>query len=457
MRQNIQTHDDMIRFFLITLLSCSLNAAPPNIILILSDDQSWNDYSFLEHKQIETPALDKLAAESLTYTRGYVTAPLCRPSLASLFTGLYPFQTGITGNDLMGPNDKKASRKTPEGAKLHQQLYDKFKQCSGLASELGKKGYLSLQTGKWWESDPKKSGFTHAMTHADPQRGGRHGDAGLAVSRKGIDDVRKFLDTAKTAKKPFFIWHAPFLPHTPHNPPKDLFDKYKAMVDSPHVARYYAMVEWFDQTCGELLSELDKRELSDNTVVIYITDNGWIQTPNTRGYAPLSKQDVHEGGVRTPLMVKWKGQIKPLMDKTTPVSAIDIAPTILKLAGADVPKAMTGIDLRDRAALKKRNMVFGADHAHNITGVDKRVANLESRFIVRGVWKLIIHNQNNFPPPKYGKIRNGKENNPEGKPELYHLIKDPHEKRNLANTQPEIVTELKRHLDAWWDGSPPKK
>ena len=446
-----------LKFVLLALTTATLHAAPPNILLILSDDQSWNDYSFMGHNQIKTPHLDKLAAESLTYTRGYVPAPLCRPSLASLFTGLYPHQHGITGNDLNGPNGKKASRKNPEGAKLHQQLYDQFKQCKGLASELTKKGYLSLQTGKWWESTPQSSGFTHAMTHADPKRGGRHGDAGLIVSRKGIDDVRAFLNDAKAAKKPFFIWHAPFLPHTPHNPPKELFEKYKTKVDSASVARYYAMVDWFDQTCGELLGELDKRGLSENTIVIYVTDNGWIQNPNGGGYAPLSKQDVHEGGVRTPIMIKWKGQITPLMDKITPVSSIDIPPTILKLAGSDVPKAMTGIDLRDTAALKKRNTVFGADHSHNIVGVDKRAANLESRYIVHGDWKLIIHNHKNFPPPKYGKIRNGKKNNPEGKPELYNLIDDPYELNNLAAKHTDKVTTLTKKLDAWWDGSEPKK
>ena len=152
-------------------------------------------------------------------------------------------------------------------------------------------------------------------------------------------------------------------------------------------------------------------------------------------------------------MVRWKGQIKPLMDKTTLVSSIDIAPTILKLAGADVPKAMTGIDLRDGDALKKRNTVFGADHSHDIVGVDKRVANQESRFVVHGEWKLILHNPKNFPPPKYGGRPNGKENNPEGKPELYNLISDPHELKNLADKNPEKVMALSKKLNAWWDGS----
>ena len=442
----------MIRLLLFALLSTSLHASTPNILLILSDDQAWTDYSFMGHEHIETPHLDKLASESITYTRGYVTTPLCRPSLASIFTGLYAHQTGITGNDLKG-----ISRRTPEGAQLHQQLYDQFLQCTGITSELGKKGYLSLQTGKWWESDPKRSGFTHTMTHADPKRGGRHGDAGLAISRKGIDDIQQFLDTAQAEKKPFFIWHAPFLPHTPHNPPKQLFEKYQTKVQSPHIARYYAMVDWFDQTCGELIGELEKRGLSENTVIIYVTDNGWIQNPNRKKYAPLSKQDIHETGTRTPIMIRWKGQLKPALDKTTPVSAIDIAPTILKLAACNIPKAMTGIDLRDRKALQTRNTVFGADHSHDIKSIDQRTANLESRFIIQGDWKLILHNPANFPPPVFGGIRNGKENNPKGKPELYHLQKDPHELNNLAQQKPDKVAALTKLMNHWWDGSEPQK
>ena len=90
------------------------------------------------------------------------------------------------------------------------------------------------------------------------------------------------------------------------------------------------MVDWFDQTCGELLSELDNRNLAKNTIVLYVTDNGWIQDTESARFAPLSKQDPHEGGIRTPIMLKWPGNVTPEMDKTTLVSSIDLAPTILK-------------------------------------------------------------------------------------------------------------------------------
>ncbi len=118
---------------------------------------------------------------------------------------------------------------------------------------LGEQGYLSHQSGKWWEGDPKRAGFTHGMTRGFPNPGGRHGDDGLKIGREGMEPVFEFIDHAIAEKKPFFLWYAPFMPHTPHTPPDRLFQKYKAKgIESDHVARYYAMVEWFDETCGQL-------------------------------------------------------------------------------------------------------------------------------------------------------------------------------------------------------------
>lgn len=424
----------------------------PNVLLILSDDQSWTDYSFMGHKVIETPNLDKLARESRTYTRGYVTSPLCRPSLASIFTGLHTPVHGITGNDLLDPEggNRPVPRNQPKWAAKHEQLYQSFEKNPQLARLLAEAGYLTLQTGKWWENLPQRYGFTHAMTHGDPKRGGRHGDKGLEISRKGIAPIVEFLDEAAGKKKPFFIWHAPFLPHTPHNPPQEIYDKYLNKESNKFVARYYAMVDWFDQTCGELFAELDKRGLADNTVVIYVTDNGWIQSPDSGRYGPLSKQTPYEMGIRTPVMLKWPGKVEPTMDRETLVSSIDIAPTILTIAGVEVPSAMSGINLRDTAALRKRNAVFGYDGNHNMRGVNDRTGNMETRYVVAGDWKLLLHDPANYKNSTYGGKTHAHPGNPEGRPELYHLTQDPFEMKNLAEEHPEKVKELTTMLDQWW-------
>ena len=194
-------------------------ADKPNVVIILSDDQAWTDYGFMGHEQIKTPHLDKLAEQSVVFERGYVAAPLCRPSLASMVTGRYPFDHGITGNDVDGNKNRAA---------LDLPLSQAFNKLPSFIRGLTDDGYLTHQSGKWWDGSFKDGGFTHGMTHGDPKRGGRHGDAGLVIGREGLKPISDFLDLAVTEKKPFLLWYAPFLPHTPHNPPRRLLDKYSA-------------------------------------------------------------------------------------------------------------------------------------------------------------------------------------------------------------------------------------
>ena len=111
-------------------------------------------------------------------------------------------------------------------------------------------------------------------------KGERHGDDGLKIGRETMQPMYDFVDQAVADKKPFFLWYAPLLPHTPHTPPERLLAKYRGKTPSEHVAKYWAMVEWFDETCGELLKFLDDRKLAENTIVVYVTDNGWIQDPD---------------------------------------------------------------------------------------------------------------------------------------------------------------------------------
>lgn len=416
----------MLRFFSFLVAAVSafsggmLFAAkrPPNVVLIISDDQAWNDYSFMGHEQIETPRLDQLAKESAVFTRGYVPDSLCRPSLMTMITGLYPHQHRIAGNDPMKGVDRS-------------KMLVNIERLPTIPKLLAEKGYLSLQTGKWWEGNHKQGGFTHGMTHGDTSKGGRHGDLGLKISREGMQPIVDFIEEA--GDKPFFIWHAPFLPHTPHNPPAELFKKYQAKVDSPHVARYYAMCEWFDQTCGELLDYIDKSKHADNTIVLYVTDNGWIQQKNARGYAPRSKRSQYDGGIRTPIMVRWPGKVKPMRDDETLAHSIDLAPTILKACGVEPPEAMSGVNLISAAQGEEpaRNAVFGAIYAHDQANIDKPSDSLLYRWCVTADHKLIV-------PAG------------EGKAELFEIRKDPFETNDISGENEKLVAELKEKINAWW-------
>ena len=412
----------------------SLLARPPNVVLIIGDDMAWSDFGFMGHEKIDTPNLDRLAARSLVFPRGYVTASLCCPSLATIITGLYPYQHRITGNEPPAPPGLrgKAVYRDPGYRAECVKMDDSIEKVPTLPRLLGNKGYVSHQSGKWWHGSHRRGGFTHGMTHGDPDRGGRHGDEGLKIGRRGLEPIFRFIEEA--GGRPFFVWYAPFLPHTPHNPPERLLAKYRSRTESLPMAKYWAMCEWFDETCGELLGYLDRKGLADDTLVVYVTDNGWINRRNASRYAPRSKRSPYDGGVRTPILLRWPGRVKPRKD-STPVSSVDLAPTILAACGLVPTREMRGIDLLDEAALKKRDAVFGAIYLHNARDIHRPEKNLMYRWCVAGRFKLIAPDGVNV----------------EGRdPELYDIVDDPHETRNLAESQRERVRALTGRLDGWW-------
>ena len=418
---------------ILSLASHASAAKPPNIVLIISDDQSWTDYSFMGHEAIETPNIDRLAKQSRLFKRGYVPSSLCCPSLASMITGLYPHQTKITGNE---PPMPPGGRNSEQYRKQVQECVSFIDDQPTLPRLLAKRGYVSHQSGKWWQGHYLRGGFTHGMTHGDPKRGGRHGDVGLKIGREGMDEIFDFIEYA--GDKPFFVWYAPFLPHTPHNPPKRLLDKYAKKTESKFIARYWAMCEWFDGTCGQLLDHLDEKKLADDTIVLYLTDNGWIQRADNGRYAPRSKRSQYDGGLRTPIMVRWPGKVKP-EDRPELANSIDLAPTILKACGLAPTKAMQGIDLLDDTALAKRKSTYGAIYLHNAVDIHKPSANLTYRWLINGDWKLILPHKEN--------VTNKAKHKGTGEIELYNLAKDPHERSNLAKVRQGRTKRLAKQLN----------
>lgn len=419
---------------------CAEEAKPvgkPNIVFIISDDHGWADYGFMGHPQIATPRLDKLAAESLVFQRGYSPVPLCRPSLSSIVTGLYPHQHGVTGNDPALPDknvNAQAGRTNPKYDRYYQGIINHFAGKPNFVRDLGGKGYVSLQTGKWWEGDPvKTAGFTHAMT-VGTGKGDRHGGKGLEIGREGIQPIRDFVNQA--GEKPFLIWYAPMLPHAPHTPPAALLEKYMKIAPSEPVARYWACVEWFDRTCGELIDFLDEKKVRDNTIIIYVTDNGWIQNPQKANAAgPRSKLTPYEGGVRTPIMISWPAKLKPRMDREHLASSLDLWPTLAAMLGTGTPSGLPGINLTDPAAVAKRTTIFGEQYAHNIADVDQPTKSMQNLWVIDGWWKLVSPNAASLP---------------QAKAQLYDLRKDPWEKHDLAAAEPDRVKVLSAKLADWW-------
>ncbi len=416
---------------------------PPNIVLIISDDQAWTDYGFMGHPDIRTPHLDEIARQGVLFRRGYVPTSLCRPSLMTLATGLYAHQHRVTGND---PSPKYADPATDLYAQRRAELVAFIDDCETLPALLAERGYLSLQTGKWWEGDYRRGGFSHGMSQGFPKPGGRHGDAGLQIGRDGLQPVGDFMDLAISQNKPFLVWYAPLLPHTPHNPPPRILENYLSDDRPVSIARYYAMCQWFDETCGQLLELIEEKDVRENTLVVYVTDNGWIQNPQGNGYAPRSKQTPWEGGIRTPIMFNWPARLAAA-DRPELVTSIDLVPTLLAVAGARAPAELPGLNLwphLQSGSPIPRQSIVGENFAHDIANLDNPEDSLLYRWCIKGQWKLILTYD--------GEVNRYQSTHPrtEKRPQLFDLSADPHEETNLAGDHPDIVDRLAGVISAWY-------
>ncbi len=419
----------------VVLSSASTSRSAPNVIMIVSDDHAWTDYGFMGHPVLQTPNLDRLARESLCFRRGYVTSSLCCPSLATIITGKYPHQHKITSNDPpippgMANKDFQKSSAFKSGREVMNRHMEGVPTIPRLMRD---QGYLSLQTGKWWQGEFTRGGFTHGMT-----KGGRHGDEGLDIGRKTLDPIFDHIKLAKQESKPFFIWYAPLMPHDPHTPPDRLLEKYRDKAKSIHEAKYLAMVEWFDETIGAIMKHLDEQGLAQDTIITYVADNGWITDPKSGRYAPKSKQSQYDGGLRTPIMIRWPGKVTPTMSDSL-AQSIDFYPTLLRAIAH--PKADSlcaeapGINLLDSSVLQSRSTVYGECFTHNAVDLNQPSANLRYRWMIDGKTKLIVPNTANEPKAVV---------------ELYDLESDPYEENNLATVQVDRVASLTSSLDRWW-------
>lgn len=424
----------------------------PNIVLILSDDQAWTDYGFMGHPDIKTPNLDQLAANSLRFDHGYVASPLCRPSLASMVTGRFPSQNGITANDVTGGMFEINARGETvlllgKREPLDRPVRERFHRLPSFIRSLTEHGYLTHQSGKWWEGSYRDGGFTHGMTEGE-----RHGDNGLTIGREGMRPIERFVDLALADGKPLFLWYAPFLPHTPHHPPDRFLEKYLTGGRARDVASYYAMIEWFDETCGELMNILRKNKIFENTVIIYICDNGWAPASTTgdwpreqaySGFAMRSKGSPYENGIRTPILVSWPGVVQPARVSGFAYS-IDLYPTIAAIAGFEAPGDLSGINLLDLDAVRKRKALLGSVHAsHNMT-IGNPDETLQYRWCIEGDWKLLLR-YHGKDTTDY-RILHAWDTAP---CRLFNLAEDPAEKNDLAVAEPGIVDRLRGKIEDW--------
>ena len=206
------------------------------------------------------------------------------------------------------------------------------------------------------------------------------------------------------------------------------------------------MVDWFDETNGQLMDYIEQKGLTDDTLFIYVTDNGWMQDPDSKTFAARSKQSAYEGGVRTPIIYSWGNKFKNI-DRPELVTSLDIFPTLLAAAGAEIPADLPGLNLLPQLKSGKaiaRDRIFGESFAHDVIDINNPEKTLLYRWVIEGQWKLLLTYD--------GIVTRYARTHPraEKRPQLFNLINDPHETKNLASKHPELVAQMVQHIDNWY-------
>jgi arylsulfatase A-like enzyme len=430
----------------------ALMAAPPNVVLIVSDDQGYSDLGCLGSKPLQTPHLDRLAAEGVRATNFYVTWPACTPSRGSLLTGRYPQRNGLydmVRNDLVNYGHRYTAE---EYAVSPEMTLGLDPQEVTIGDMLKKVGYANGVVGKWDMGQarrylPLQRGFDffygHGNNGIDYYTHERYGvpslfrgnerteeDKGQYITHVFGREALYFLNE-HIGKRPFFLY-LPF--NAPHGAstlaednggvkpgvqaPEEAVARYRAVVKDEKLARYFAAVTEMDAVIGQLLKALDDSQQAENTIVIFMSDNGGS---GNGGNAPLrgSKSTMWEGGLRVPFLFRWPAQVPAGKVTDEFLTALEIVPTLLAASGAKVAPevALDGFDmlpiLRGEKSSPRTEMFW------------QRRGDKAARV---GHWKWL--------------------ESAKGKG-LYDLRTDLGETRDLSAEQPEVLAMMKERFAAW--------
>ncbi|MHC4720001.1 MAG: sulfatase [Planctomycetota bacterium] len=434
--------------------------SPPkklNFVFILIDDMGYTDAGCYGSTFYETPNIDKLAAEGMRFTNAYAASPVCSPTRASIMTGKYPARLGIT--QWIGAPDKPV-----------KYVHNMPTEERTIAEALKQAGYTTAFIGKWHLGEqekyyPENQGFDinkggwraghpwagYFSPYENPKL--PDGPEGQYLTDRLTDESLKFLD--ENSDKPFLLYLSYYAVHTPIQAKKDHIDKYntkakdlppppgpaylterddiitKQVQDHPV---YAAMVESTDESIGRVTKKLEALGVSDNTAVIFMSDNGGLSTqprksPTANVPLRAGKGWLYEGGIREPMIIKWPGVVKPRTVCHEPVISNDFYPTMLEMAGLP-PRPNQHTDglslvplLKQSAKLDRSAIYWHYPHYHGS-------GNTPSAAVRAGDYKLI-------------------EFYDEGQVELYNLKDDIGEKNNLAAQMLEKTAQLKKMLRDW--------
>jgi arylsulfatase A-like enzyme len=426
-----------------TVFASTATNPSPSLIVILTDDQGYADVGFNGCKDIPTPNLDSIARNGVRFTSGYVSFSVCSPSRAGLLTGRYQQRFGHERNPRFQPENRQSGLPLTE---------------TTLADTLGKVGYRSGIIGKWHlgahpDLHPLQRGFQEFFG----MLGGGHRyfpeeltlkETSQARSQSEEDSYRlwilrdhepvkttqyltdEFSDEAvrfiaRNKARPFFLYLAYNAPHGPLQATEKYLSRFPN-IKNPNRRTYAAMVSAVDDGVGRVLAELRKQGLEDQTLVFYLSDNGGPMQANASNNDPLrgAKGSPWEGGIRVPFAAQWPGHVPKGLVYEKPVISLDIFATVAALANAPANPArpLDGVNLMPYLTGKQSGDPHGAIYLRMF---DK------GAFAVRsGDHKLVI-------PGKGSEA------------ELYNLIRDIGESKNLAAAEPDVVKELEKRRVTW--------
>ncbi|MDJ1467722.1 sulfatase-like hydrolase/transferase [Xanthocytophaga flava] len=457
-------------------------ARQPNIVVLVADDLGKTDISLYGNKIVRTSAIDSLAAQGVTFTEGYVTAAICSPSRAGLLTGRYQQRFG---HELQPVNryPKNRMQQLLAGLFIDKQQLE-FANNTGIptpenvarqglplgeitiADLLRKNGYATGIIGKWHLGSnedflPLKRGFDYHYGfyeafawYTDTTSPGlvnvHHkgvmdshiwdlGGQGNSLVRRGneiihtkdyltnqlAEEAVQFIDQHR--EKPFFLY-VPFnAPHTPFQAYKKDIEKYEAQGVDRNKAVYYAMIEYLDRAIGKIHQKIRDAGLEDNTLIVFLSDNGGATYTDVTSNAPLKggKLSLYDGGINVPYVVKWKGHIPEGITDNRPVSSLDIFATASAVSGSALPSGRKYDGVNLIPFLAKPDSATPHETLFWRAGSNKAVR--------KGEWKLVMNEKDNITA-------------------LYNLIKDKEEKHNLAASYPEKVKDLQKTLNEWEKG-----
>jgi arylsulfatase A-like enzyme len=418
----------------ITSASAQLPSRRPHIVYIVADDLGWKDVGF-HGSDIKTPNVDRLAQNGAQLEQFYVQ-PMCTPTRAALMTGRYPCRYGL--QTLVIPTPSKYGLPTDEWL-LPQALKD-----AGYRTAMVGKWHLGHADRKYW---PRQRGFdyhygsmvgevdyfTHSSANVrDWYRDDRPlNEQGYVTQLWGKDAVAQI--NAHDTKTPLFLYLAFTAPHSPYQAPKEYIDKYRHIED-PTRRTYAAMITCMDDEIGKVVAALERKQMRDNTLIVFMSDNGGNQTALLAGDADVSnlklpadngpyrggKGMLYEGGTRVAALANWPGRIRPGEVKEM-IHVVDMFPTLAGLAGASGTKGkpLDGLDvwatISSGAASPRQEIVYNVEPFRGGVRI--------------GDWKLI------WRTPLPSAI------------ELYNIPEDPSEKANLADSNPAKVAELQKRVE----------